>query len=508
MKIEKENNVYNEIPMMHNGDNAKHMGKKILKPIIQEKIVKVPVTQYVEKIIEKEEIKYVNKYVDVIKPIITYKTKHILKPIYLDKIKYETKVLEREKIIHIPKIEYKNRIVEVPVYVHREKLIEKKVPLVIERVIPVLNIRTSEKNVLADTIATPGICIISDKDKMDKHLKCVTEQHKENSNEIPHNKMSFASSMRSNDVDVTNMQTYVSNQESIREQVGENVTNNMQGNKIESDDCSSKDSAHGDNESNIGRSAPLKHNTQYEGESNENIHEEDHAEEPKEETNYISNVEDHFTENRQEYVINGEHQDSNAGINSEYNTTRFNIDISEHVHVTEDEGFEKFNGNHSHYEVSTNNLMDMNMNNNAMFNENGQLYTVKNENENRAFSEQHYISEPTQAEPKVYSFPFHGSYHNKYQEVKHEQHEVEPNYANISMLHVPKEQYASVHTIHNERIIQTPSKPMFMPSYANGNGQAILSVRPATIVEYKPKARKHRASLCNFLNNCCRGNQE
>lgn len=492
MESERENNNNDtqEVQNVYNGENARNMGKKILKPIIQEKIVKVPVTQYVEKIIEREEIKYVNKYVDVIKPIITYKTKHISKPIYLDKIKYETKVLEKEKIIHIPKIEYKDKIVEVPVYVHREKIIEKKVPLIIERVIPVLKLRTSEKNVLVDTIAMSDICDMSEKDRVNRNLRIITENNRqENSNKISLKNMSSISNMKSDEIDSANMKTYRLSEETMQEHIINEANKiNIQTKKVSSEETNSDVNAHEDNVSAIESQAEIKNNIEFEGECNESVNaEEQCVNEKREEININVNIE--------EVPEHEEQQFYNIGTNSEFNTTRVSVHLAEHIR--EGEGYEQScAGNQSQYNASVSNLM--NMNKNTMFNVNG----------NKSVSEQAFKYNTAPMDPKIHSFPIHGNYQENNQEISYEQHEIDQSYAKINMTPSVREHYNVEHIAQSEIIHMTPSKQNFRPSYANSNGQAIISVRPATIVEYKPKSKKSRAPMCNFLNNCCRGNQD
>lgn len=519
MEAERDTINYNTQQAVFNGENAKTMGKKILKPIVQEKIVKVPVTQYVEKIIEKEEIKYVNKYVDVIKPIITYKTKHISKPIYLDKIKYEKKILEREKIIHIPKIEYRNKIVDVPVYVHKEKIIPKNVPLIIERVIPVLKVKTHEKNVLAETIAVPEICDMSVKNEGNKGLKVVTEnQQQENSNRLSVNKMNYAPNLRSNEVDVTQMKTYRFN-DGIVEQ-NENVCTNvtMEGKPIKKGPASSSASANEDNESNVDNRPPQKHNTEYHDETNEDPYSVRQSEETPEEIHASINIEQDLVGNG-EHIINESHQYHSMEDNLHYNTTRVSVHLPDHANGREVEGYEQVHsGDHSNYNASISNLISMNninnmnnlhnMNNNIMVNENGQMYIMDTGNGNKSISEQVIKHSAAQIDPKLYSYPVHTNYQENYQDLVHEQVDVEQIYGKINAPSVSREQHNVMYNMTSERVNPNMKKQMLRPSYANSNGHAIVSVRPATIVEYKPKSRKNRPPMCNFLNNCCRGNKE
>ncbi|KOB89504.1 hypothetical protein PFDG_05052 [Plasmodium falciparum Dd2] len=76
---------------------------------------------------------------------------------------------------------------------------------------------------------------------------------------------------------------------------------------------------------------------------------------------------------------------------------------------------------------------------------------------------------------------------------------VEEKHPNSSNLHISKERFSTLHSVYGARSVT--GKSNFVPSYANSNGQAIVSVRPATIVEYVPKSKK-QSSLCNYINKC------
>lgn len=469
--------------------------KKILKPIRQEKIVKVPVTEYVEKIIEQEEIKYVNKYVDVIKPIITYKTKHVPKPIYLDKIRYETKVIEKEKIIHIPKIQYRNKIVDVPVYVHREKIIEKKVPLIIERVIPVLKAKKMQKDVYIDNIEIPEICEIKKREKRESSHRTVNIQQRESSarkNSVQLNG-SVSSSIKVNEEDSENMKTY-----RIHEEIEEapEQTSNMQQvmeQKYEYKGEVRSQSSH-DNSEMDSRQEQMMH-------KHETIYQEGIVREPMRESYVENNQRIIYTNDKREEPNYLEQNNSfHARGNEEYNTMGVNVHMPEY----ETEGAEysehrSINEYAQNYQVTVNNTQG---NNEEAF-DNRNMYLANHmNNQNKSVSEQVFRNENSvPIDPKLhYSFPLREDYHENYQNNK-EHTEMEQNY---NQTHASVQISLDNNTMQNIQLSEY-GKRSAKPSYANCNGQAIISVRPATIVEYKPKSRKVKNPMCNFLNNCCRG---
>lgn len=467
--------------------------KKILKPIRQEKIVKVPVTEYVEKIVEQEEIKYVNKYVDVIKPIITYKTKHVPKPIYLDKIRYETKVIEKEKIIHIPKIQYKNKIVEVPVYVHREKIIEKKVPLIIERVVPVLKVKKTQKDVYLDSIEIPDICEIKTSEKKEKVNRNFPVPQRENSirKQSVQRNGSVASYVKVNEDDTANMKTYRLEEEVAPEMTSNKHSEIVQNYKYKGENMS--ESSHANSEVDSKQEQPIvhKHETKYHEdvlrETNNDSYSENsqriiYTNEKREEPNYLGNGNSFLVKT-----------------NEQYNT----LGVSIHLPEYEPEGVEyseqkSTNEEEQNYHLSVNNIQG-----NDTY-DNGKMYLGNHlNNQYKSVSEQVFRNENSRMDPKLhYSFPAGEAYQESYQNNK-EQIEMEKAYSQAN---------GSVQITHENNTMQNIqmndyNKQNLRPSYANSNGQAMISVRPATIVEFKPKSRKMKNPMCNFLNNCCGGQQ-
>ncbi|GAW79670.1 hypothetical protein, conserved [Plasmodium gonderi] len=580
MKNNMENAHIMNVP--YTFEHSKNLGNKILKPIRQEKVVKVPVTQYVEKIIEKEEIKYVNKYVDVIKPIITYKTKHISKPIYLDKIKYEPKLVEKEKIVHIPKIEYRNKIVEIPVYIHKENIIEKKVPLIIERVVPVLKVKRIEKETLIDTIEIPSICEMKKKEININNTKNEYEQN------ILHIQRNNSGSNNFYTVNVMNENQDIYNKETYRNMESQNnsspaVYSHMRVSpsfEIEKIKRKNESGHYGDSiesdEDNYERNLQHKNETMY----NDATHDDDiHYEQILEkggrmvsaegipDKGNVSNEENILNErstSNEENVMNEEgciSNEKNASfverlLNEESNLKNYmqnrmennyyNTDnrhkkssvthVSVHLPTTKEELRESLepgyvNSVESSYNVSLNpisversgkildsssmgNNMDSSnmyvMNNNHVFNYNNSINRYNEYNMNELINEQLIrggslnnskpdISKSIEENVNQLSYCTNLKDH-----METEQHTLHTP----SNMHVYKENYVSSQ---NERRNQSGgSKPgrnklNFMPSYANSNGNAIVSVRPATILEYVPKERKFKSGFCNFMNKCCGG---
>lgn len=470
--------------------------KKILKPIRQEKIVKVPVTEYVEKIIEQEEIKYVNKYVDVIKPIISYKTKHVPKPIYLDKIRYETKVIEKEKIVHIPKIQYRNKIVDVPVYVHREKIIEKKIPLIIERVVPVLKVKKTQKDVYVDSIALPNICNVKNSEKREIVEKKGSSKQRESSirKEVIQRNESITHSVKVNEDDTANMKTYRLNDEAIPEMTSNRHSEIVQNYKYKGENRSESSQANSDIYYNQGEQEVQKHDTKYHDDIIRNQNNNDSYSEHSQRIIYSNEKgeEPNYLGNNSSYLVKTNDQYNTLGVSvhlPEYDTE--NVEYSEHKYGNNDE---------PNYHLSVNNVQfDDTHNINGRTNLGNNIL-----NQQKSISEQVFRNENSFIDPKLhYSFPTPDGYQEYYQNNHKENIHIERNYSQANV-NTPCE---NNNTVQNIQINEYNSKQNLKPSYANINGQAMISVRPATIVEYKPKPRKMKNPMCNFLNNCCGGGQ-
>lgn len=482
-------------------EHSKHLKSKILKPIRQEKVVKVPVTQYVEKIVEKEEIKYVNKYVDVIKPIITYKTKHISKPIYLDKIKYQPKVVEKEKIIHIPKIEYRNKIVEIPVYVHKENIIEKKVPLIVERVVPVLKVNRVEKEILTNSFEIPEICEMT-KDENNIHIgKNVHETNQQISCNVSEKGNSFVSEINKEKSDIYNIETYRHMQTtnaspkvySQLEISSSNMDNQNvetlkdKNNVVDSNDTSDEEEY---NEGNLEH----KNETRY-----------------HEATNEYSNYD--FTSEKNQ-KINDEENNSKELINNN-NMEENYYDIDERfkdsnishvsIHLPEEKGIEQqsyeqnyMNSCNNNYNIIESNLGDTS---GSVYNNINTYGTYYSDNMNPQFDKTFVNQSYNGSKGYIQKIMQRNHIPNYSTNTMEHLKIVEEKHPNSSNLHISNEKFSTLPSVYGARSVT--GKSNFVPSYANSNGQAIVSVRPATIVEYVPKSKKYKASLCNFINKCC-----
>lgn len=110
---------------------------RILKPLVQERIVEVLKPEIEEKIIEVPQVKYVEKIVEVPQIILQEKLIHVPKPVIHERIKKCPKPVYQEKIVEVPQIKVVDKIVEVPQYVYQEKIIEVPKVMVQERIIPV-----------------------------------------------------------------------------------------------------------------------------------------------------------------------------------------------------------------------------------------------------------------------------------------------------------------------------------------------------------------------------------
>ncbi|SBS82790.1 inner membrane complex protein 1i, putative [Plasmodium malariae] len=507
-------------------EHSKNLGNKILKPIRQEKIVKVPVTQYVEKIIEKEEIKYVNKYVDVIKPIITYKTKHISKPIYLDKIKYEPKLIEKEKIIHIPKIEYRNKVVEIPVYVHKENIIEKKVPLIIERVIPVLKVKKIEKEVLTDTVEIPEICEIT-KDGTNAKIKENIYYEQQREEEIP-GKVSIRSNAYVAGVEsvvsaasvanVLNVEDEACITKEYKDAYNKETYRNMESTDESPVICSSKHVPHSSvgkfKNQNVNRSSPSnassnedsyteklehKNETTYNDATNESAHYGTMPDDSPlmiDEENTSKNYDQKSMEEENYYDINEHYKNSNinhVSINLPKTKDQFQESFEQQYVNFCDKKYNFASDNIIHnnlpiinYDTSNNRYIEDNMNEliNEQFMRESSKDTLRHisktaEDKNRQILCTK-LKDHIDIDQKKTSLP--------------------------SNMHISYENYSSSQNAYSQRSVT--GKSNFMPSYANSNGQAFVSVRPATILEYVPKQRKYKSSFCNLMKNCCGGSSD
>ncbi|KJP89565.1 hypothetical protein AK88_00776 [Plasmodium fragile] len=515
---ENLSNAPNSVP--YTFEHSRNLGNKILKPIRQEKIVRVPVTQYVEKIIEKEEIKFVNKYVDVIKPIITYKTKHISKPIYLDKIRYEPKMIEKEKIIHIPKIEYRNKIVVIPVYLHKENIIEKKVPLIIERVLPVLKVKKIEKEVFTDVVEIPSICEMA---KGERNINSSTKHEYIDSVMIPH--IATGNSDRNNfyavgeaneSQDMYNKETYrnVESQNDISSSPAVYCPVKMSPSIEVQKDKGSHGRSHSvvsgeSDEDSCGGKLEHKNETMYNDATNE---------EGEEADNYVYAAGNVGGTSNEDYLANAQVINSSQGV-------RYGESISrEHAQRTvqtgqygENDMYKKSNISHVsiHLPTTKEELREVLQCNSVNAGEGSYGVTLNQATEDRSsygryneydmnqMMSKQLIRESFNPSRRHMSKSVDGNLGqgNYYSDVKDR---IESQHHNLSVpsnIHLYKENYNLAQNMSRNESGKTRSN--FMPSYANSNGQAIVSVRPATILEHVPKLRKPKSRFCSFLNKCC-----
>ncbi|CRG98845.1 inner membrane complex protein 1i, putative [Plasmodium relictum] len=491
--MESETGNFSSSNIPYSFEHSKNISKKILKPIRQEKIVKVPVTQYVEKIIEKEQIKYVNKYVDVVKPVITYKTKHIPKPIYLDKIKYEPKLIEKEKIIHIPKIEYRNKVVEIPVYIHKEKIIEKKVPLVIERVVPVLKIKRIEKEILTNTVEIPETSEISKNETNIKISKNAHDLNKEVLIKIPIKKNTCSSDLKNSKEDVYVPETcrqYESLNEPIMYspmQVSPKI-DHFKGHKLNSDNSNTTS----DKDSYMKR-LDHKNETGYHDATNDDVNYDVIADNENRINDAQINSKEYIKSMEENYYDIDERRKG-------FNTTHVSIHLPTTQNAVQESVEQSYlNSYNNDCNISMNHIIDI-----KRSNDNDSISRRYNEDNINTVINEKLIHESCNGSRKQSSILIQGNIPGSYHTFTKDHTEVEQKYVNPSNMHISYENYASSQNIYGQRSV--PSKSNFKPSYANSNGQAIVSVRPATIVEFKPKQRKNKTSLCNFMNNCCGGN--
>lgn len=110
---------------------------RMLKPLVQERIVEVLKPEIEEKIIEVPQVQYVEKIVEVPQIILQEKLIHVPKPVIHERIRKCPKPIFHEKIVEVPQIKVVDKIVEVPEYVYQEKIIEVPKVMVQERIIPV-----------------------------------------------------------------------------------------------------------------------------------------------------------------------------------------------------------------------------------------------------------------------------------------------------------------------------------------------------------------------------------
>ncbi|ETB58662.1 hypothetical protein YYC_03815 [Plasmodium yoelii 17X] len=474
-------------------EHSKNLGNKILKPIRQEKVVKVPVTKYVEKLIEKEEIKYVNKYVDVIKPIITYKTKHIPKHIYLDKIKYEPKLIEKEKIIHIPKIEYRNKIVEIPVYIHKENIIEKKVPIIIEHVIPVLKVNKIEREVLTDMIQIPEIC------NMPKNED--TMRNEVSSNKLVEESKTSVIGITKEDTDIYNKETY-RNVDSIEEPAVINEQKEISNYEIEKikrdNESNSSISKAPSSEDSYKVTIDRKNETMYNDETNEDAHYDEIPENASNMINHESNSKTQLQNNLNENYYDVTENRRNHNISH----LSIHLPMSQEVsHESVEQAYANIShdNNNNSYVPSLNHLMknDQYINYNNMDNR----YSERNIND---LINSQYVQESFTASRR--NIPTNGTMSQQYHENLKNYIEIDQQKTHIpSNINISCENYSVSQKVCNNTNQSGVNKQNFTPYYGNSNGQAIVSVRPATILEYSPKPRKFKSRFCNIMNKCCGG---
>ncbi|GAB66290.1 hypothetical protein PCYB_084510 [Plasmodium cynomolgi strain B] len=122
--------------MISSGD-APPQNARILKPLVQEKVVEIMKPEIEEKIIEVPQVQYIEKLVEVPHVILQEKLIHVPKPVIHERIKKCPKTIFQEKIVEVPQIKVVDKIVEVPQYVYQEKIIQVPKIMVQERIIPV-----------------------------------------------------------------------------------------------------------------------------------------------------------------------------------------------------------------------------------------------------------------------------------------------------------------------------------------------------------------------------------
>ncbi|VWU50478.1 inner membrane complex protein 1i, putative [Hepatocystis sp. ex Piliocolobus tephrosceles] len=501
-------------------EHSRNQKNRILKPIRQEKIFKVPVTKFVEKIIEKEEIKYVNKYVDVIKPIVTCKTKHVPKLVYLDKIKYEPKFIEKEKIIHVPKIEYTNKIVEVPVFIHRHNIIERKIPIVVERVIPVLKVKKDEKCVVTNSVKIPIICqsekIENNADINNDNFKRINEEN--TSRNLTVNNIYKMNTLKDNDketyikdmcapieygneshnittspktshtvieefidekVNINNIDNEVYNNGSINRSLTSykeaiyNEANNEQENykavdrnseNVLSVKCESLENASHNlnkNSSDIGDAENTKDIT--DAENNENI-----IDTKVNKHLHASRVSIHMPANTNLTKESIERQ----YLNLSYNNNDYNMNLN---YVVSDDKIINNNNFTTNYETGYTNGLNSKQCIGASFN---------------GF-----------AKPSVQNIEFNST-HSYFGDIKQSMElEQRKRFSTANVNNPSINCTVSQNSFKNSQYIT--GTPNMTPSFENKNKQTFVSVRPATILEYTTKPVKPITNICNFMNKCC-----
>ncbi|CAA9988028.1 inner membrane complex protein 1e, putative [Plasmodium knowlesi strain H] len=120
-----------------NSGDAPPQNARILKPLVQEKVVEIMKPEIEEKIIEVPQVQYIEKLVEVPHVILQEKLIHVPKPVIHERIKKCPKTIFQEKIVEVPQIKVVDKIVEVPQYVYQEKIIQVPKIMVQERIIPV-----------------------------------------------------------------------------------------------------------------------------------------------------------------------------------------------------------------------------------------------------------------------------------------------------------------------------------------------------------------------------------
>ncbi|GAW80777.1 inner membrane complex protein 1e [Plasmodium gonderi] len=134
----KEGSILNSTSMISsNSNNPPPQNARILKPLIQEKVVEIMKPEIEEKIIEVPQVQYIEKLVEVPHVILQEKLIHVPKPVIHERIKKCPKTIFQEKIVEVPQIKVIDKIVEVPQYVYQEKIIEVPKIMLQERIIPV-----------------------------------------------------------------------------------------------------------------------------------------------------------------------------------------------------------------------------------------------------------------------------------------------------------------------------------------------------------------------------------
>ncbi|KMZ99821.1 hypothetical protein PVNG_04098 [Plasmodium vivax North Korean] len=119
------------------GGGSPPQNARILKPLVQEKVVEIMKPEIEEKIIEVPQVQYIEKLVEVPHVILQEKLIHVPKPVIHERIKKCPKTIFQEKIVEVPQIKVVDKIVEVPQYVYQEKIIQVPKIMVQERIIPV-----------------------------------------------------------------------------------------------------------------------------------------------------------------------------------------------------------------------------------------------------------------------------------------------------------------------------------------------------------------------------------